>query len=56
MVAAITATSSDDAIVTVTKVSDGSFEGTIAGEGSATINFVSGALTTTIAVTGQPAG
>ncbi|WP_090408728.1 hypothetical protein [Enterococcus malodoratus] len=56
VVTASTATSSDELIVTVAKTGDGTFEGTIAGEGSATINFTSGSLTTSIAVTGQAAG
>ncbi|WP_369521875.1 hypothetical protein [Enterococcus avium] len=56
VVTATTAASSDESIVTIAKISDGTFEGTIAGEGSATINFTSGSLTTSIAVTGQAAG
>ncbi|WP_313631366.1 hypothetical protein [Enterococcus devriesei] len=55
VITATDAISSDTAIVTVTKNGAG-FEATIAGEGTATINFTSGSLTTSIAVTGQAAG
>lgn len=54
VIAATSATSSDETIVTVIENGAG-FDGVITGEGSATINFVSGELVASIAVTGQPA-
>ncbi|HAQ1518969.1 hypothetical protein [Enterococcus faecium] len=55
VIAATTATSSDDAIATIVKNEDGGFDGTIVAEGSATFAFTSGEFTATIAVTGTAA-
>ncbi|MEX1563588.1 hypothetical protein AB3J18_03640 [Enterococcus sp. C43] len=55
VIAATTATSSDDAIATVVKNENGGFDGTIVAEGSATFTFASGEFTATIAVTGTAA-
>lgn len=51
VVKATTAVSSDEAIATVAKKSDGTFTVTGVKAGSATITFTSGELTTTLAVT-----
>lgn len=51
VIKATTATSSDEAVATVSKKSDGVFTVTGVKAGSATITFTSGELTTTLAVT-----
>lgn len=55
VIAATTATSSDDAIATVVKNENGGFDGAIVAEGSATFTFTSGEFTATIVVTGTAA-
>lgn len=55
VIAATTATSSDDTIATIVKNENGGFDGTIVAEGTASFDFTSGGFTTTIAVTGTAA-
>lgn len=55
VIAATTATSSDDAIATIVKNENGGFDGTIVAEGTASFDFTSGEFTTTITVTGTAA-
>lgn len=50
----VTATSTDEAVVTVTKKSDGSFDEVIVGEGTATVKYTSGELTASTGITGNP--
>lgn len=55
VLAATTVVSSDETVAKIVKNEDGTYTGTIVGEGSATFDFTSGAFTYQITVTGQAA-